>query len=535
MRCWKIAVAVLPLLLVACAEPRPARSACPVEKRCLEYGNQDEPASLDPHRITGSAELRIVGDLFAGLTQPDAADAPIPGMATSWETSQDGLVWRFQLRDALWSDGVPVTADDFVFSLQRALDPAVASQFAPLLYFIVNAQAVNTAELPAAALGVRAIAKHTLEIALTHPVSYLLELAKHPIMMPVPRHVVMQWGDAWSQPAHLVSNGAYRIVSWRLGDRIQVRKNPVFWDAAQVCFDQINYYPTTDSISAERRVQRGELDLNADFQSNRAEYLRRKMPGYIRSSAYLSTTYLSFNLRYPPLRDRRVREALAMAVDNAFITSKLLRAGQTPAWSFVTPGTASYAGSARTYWAQWPFVQRQERARQLLAEAGYGPDRALTIEIKHRNQPDPILYLGAVQADWRAIGVEVTLAQNETQVAYAAYQVGDFQVADVGVTADFNDAASFLHLLNSDSGAQNYGDYRNAAFDDLLSAAAREADVARRAQLLSDAEQIMLDDVAIIPVYFSVSRALVNPSITGWQSNLGARHPARYLCKTGHP
>jgi oligopeptide transport system substrate-binding protein len=522
------------LQLIACTKGDATRSPCPTAGRCLEYGNQDEPASLDPHHVTGSTEVRILGDVFVGLTQSGSDGLPLPGVADRWQTSADGLTWTFHLRAASWSDGTPVTADDFVFAFRRAVDPSTAAELAPLLYILANGQAVNAGSLPATALGVNAPAPDIVELHLSHPAPYLPELATYPIMAPLPRKVLQTWGEAWTDPRHFVSDGPYVVRSWRQGDRVHVVRNPHFWESGALCFDEINYFPTTDSISAERRVQRGELDLNTDYQSNRAPLLRTKMPDYVQTARYLSTTYLVFNTRLPALSDRRVRQALSMSIDNDFIAQKVLLAGQTPAHSLVPPGTANGTASAQTFWASWPLERRRTEARRLLAAAGYNSAHPLSLELKYRNQPDPQLFLPAVQADWRAIGVQATLVQNETQVAYAAYQLGDFQVGDAGVTADFNDPVAFLGDFRSQAAGRNYGGYRRDAFDRLLESADHEPDSGRRATLLSEAEQQLLDDAAIAPVYFSVSRALLNPAIGGWLNNLSARHPARYLCR-GNP
>jgi len=527
---WLASCLLATLALAACAG-KPSRPACPAGQRCLELGNGSEPLTLDPHRSTGTWEDRIIGDLLMGLTQ-DAPDATtIPGMAERWETSPDGLVWTFHLRAAQWSDGVPVTADDFVFSLRRMMSPGVASEYAYLLYFIKNAEPVNENKLPVTALGVRAIDARTLEIRLEHPAPYLPELAKHTTMLPLPRHVVERWGDAWSQPGHFVGNGAYTLQAWRLGDYVRVVKNPRFYDAGKVCFDRIDYLPTTDAISAERRVARGELDINADIQSNRVQLVRRTMPAYVRTHPYLVVSYLAFNIHDPGLAHREARVALAMSIDRDFIAHKLLRGGQVPAVTMVPPYVANYAPAQPPAWAAWPLERRQAAARVLLRRIGYGPGHPLKIEIKHRNSPDPMLVMPAIQADWRAIGVDATLAQNEVQIAYQAYRMRDFQVADAGWVADFDDAMTWLGLERSDTGEQNYGDYRNPAYDALLNAADHEPDVRRRAYDLRRAETLMLDDATIAPTYFGDNRNLVNPAITGWVDNAVDHHRGRWLCR----
>jgi oligopeptide transport system substrate-binding protein len=460
-------------------------------------------------------------------------------MARSWRTSPDGKVWTFNLREAQWSDGAPVTADDFVFSFRRLMDPKTASEYAYLLYFIKNAQPVNEGKLPLTALGVRAVDPLTLEITLDHPAAYLPEILKHQITFPVPKHVIDRWGEAWLQPQHYVSNGPYKLVFWRLGDRIEVVRNPYFYDARSVCVDQVDYYPTADPIAAERRVRRGELDLNTDIQSNRVAYLRGagKMDDYVRVHTFLGVFYLVFNTKSaeaPQLADVRVRRALSMALDRDFITGKLERAGQIPAYAMVPPGVANYQPIALPAWTRWPLAQRQAEARTLLAAAGFGPAHPLKIELKHGNTPEGLLVAPAIQADWRAIGVQTSLAEDDTQILYQDLRVRNFQVSTAYWIADYDDATSFLQLEQSQTGAQNYGDYDNPAFDALLAKADNDPDVKARAGELARAEQIMIDDVAVAPVGFLVNKNLVSPQITGWVDNLTDFHRTRYLCFKGH-
>ncbi|MBC7167808.1 peptide ABC transporter substrate-binding protein [Phenylobacterium sp.] len=527
------ALAAGALALTACAPRAPARPDCPEGEVCLLLGNGSEAATLDPHKATGTWESRILSDAFMGLTQDDPSGKAIPGMAESWEVSDDGLVWTFHLRDAVWSDGAPVTADDFVFSLRRILLPETASEYASLLYFIEGAQALNEGDAAPEALGVRAVDDRTLEIQLVHPAPYLPEVAKHQTMFPVPKHVVEKLGEAWVRPENIVSNGPYVITEWRLGDYIKLVKNPRFFEAETVCVDQVYYYPTTDAASAERRIRRGELDINFDIQSNRIGFLREEIPEYVHTHTYLGVTYLAFNSNVPALQDARVRQALTMTIDRKFITEKLLRGGQQPAYTFVPPGVANYESPEPPEWADWPLERRKEEARRLLAQAGYGPDNPLRLEIKHRNSPDPVLFMPVVQADWKDIGVDLALAQNETQIAYAAYRARDFEVADAAWVADYNDAMSFLYLNQSSTGSQNYGDYKNPAYDELLRKADNEPDPEIRAGYLAQAERIVLHDAPIAPVYFYVNKALVSPKITGWVDNIIDHHRTRYLCVKG--
>jgi oligopeptide transport system substrate-binding protein len=336
------------------------------------------------------------------------------------------------------------------------------------------------------------------------------------------------------QPGRYVSNGPFKLAAWRLGDRITTVKNPYFWDAKNVCLDRVNYYPTPDVVTAERRVARGELDLNTRFQSNRYERLQRTMPGVAHTGVSLATAYLSFNTRdVAAFRDIRVRRALSMSVDREFITGKLLRAGQQPAYSFVPGITANYVKDGpRVAWAGIPFPARQAQAKRLLADAGYTAKRPLRFTITTPNNTDTLLLMEAIQADWRSLGVEVKIEQNEAGVAFAAYRNRAFEIGSMSWYGDFNDPVTFLGLFKSDTGAQNYGDYRNPAYDALLAAADQEPDAARRAAILARAEKLILDDEATIPIYFVVNRNLVSRRLTGWTDNAPNFHRTRWMCRT---
>ena len=528
----------IPLLaalnLMACQEG-PSRPACPAGQVCLEFGNNTEPATLDPQQSNLIDEFQVIGDLNVGLTTDAPDGTPIPALAERWEVSPDGLVWTFHLREARWSDGAPITADDFVFAYRRILAPQTASIYAYLVFLLKNGAQVNAGEVPPQALGARALDPRTLELTLDHPAPYLPEMLKHLSFFPVPRHVVEAKGEAWVRPGNYVSSGPYQLVSWRLGEYIEVTKNPYFWDADKVCVDTVRYYPTPDQVTAERRVAAGELDINTGFQSNRLSRIREAMPGYARTHISLATSYLSFNTRgVAAFRDPRVRKALSAAIDRDFITDKLLRAGQVPAYAFVPPGTANYVATGpQTSFAGQSLEARQALARDLLRQAGYGPERPLEVEIKTGNTPDSTLMMQAIQADWQAVGVRVRLVQNEGQIAFAAYRMRDFQVGAMSWYADYNDPLTFLELLKSDTGAQNYGDYANPAYDALLAAANGEPDLEARARLLAEAEALMLSEDALVPLLFVVNKALVAPRVTGWVDNIANFHRARWLCVAG--
>jgi oligopeptide transport system substrate-binding protein len=529
-RLASIVVVIVALAALAACNRESHRAVCPPGDLCLLYGNGAEPATLDPAKIDGSWEIVIVNQLIIGLTQVGPDGKLRPAMAKSWETSPDGLTWTFHLRDANWSDGVPVTADDYVFGIRRVLDPKTASYSAFLDFPIKNAEKINGGHAPLSSLGVEAPDPHTLVIHLEHPWLLVPQYAAGRAMWPEPRHVVEKWGDAWTKPAHFVGDGPYSLVAWRLGDQVVIRRNPRFWGADVACFNEVSFYATPDAISTERRVRDGELDLSTTVQSNRLAYLRRTgMNDYLHVAPLGGVTYLTFNLHDPALKDVRVRQALSMAIDRDFITHKLLRGGQRPAYSFVPPGLPIYSGGARTYWADWSFDRRQAEARRLLAAAGYAPDHPLHLMIKHRNSPDPTLFMPAIQSDWKQIGVIAELQPNDVQVAYQEYELHDFQVGDAGWQS--NDPIDMLDLARADIGGQNYGYYNNPAYDAELNTAVHALDPQEIARHARTAEQMLLDDAPVAPLYFLASHNLVNPDVTRWIDNPLDAHGAHWLCR----
>jgi oligopeptide transport system substrate-binding protein len=531
------------LALAGCAkhQAKVVRPACPPGKVCIEYGNSVDPTTLDPQMATLVNEATIDRALFEGLYQDDAQGKATLGLATSAETSADGLTWTFHLRPSKWSDGAPLTARDFVFAYRRILAPATASSYAYLLYVLKNGQAINGPHGPSPdTLGVAAPDDHTLVLHLEHPVPYMPQLLKHAAYYPVPEHVVSKWGDAWTRPEHIVSNGAFTVSDFRLGDHVRVEKNPLYYAANDVCVDRIDFLPLSDAVSAERQVRRGEIDINDTIQSGRVKFLRQpdQIPQYVHTHTYLSTSYVIFNTHVPALANRDIRQAIAMTIDRDFITAKLMRAGQVPAYSFVPPGMSGYVPDdqrPKPYWYPMSFAQRQAEARRLLAKAGYGLGHPLKLEMKAANTTDTVLIAQAMQADWATVGIQVKFRQEEGQISFQDFNARDFQIGLASWILDYDDPLTFLALMRSDTGAQNYGDYKSAAYDDLLNQADHEADGARRAQILAKAEKLIVDDAEVATVYYGVNRNLVNPAVTGWQDNFADIHPAKFLCAPATP
>lgn len=504
-------------------------------KKSLDIGNGSEPLSLDPHKASGQWENNIIGNLFMGLTTDDEEAQPIPGMAERWETSEDGLTWTFYLRDATWSDGTPCTAHDFEFALRRILDSATIAEYASILYPILNAETCKKGDLPIDALGVRAIDAKTFEIRLEHPAPYLPGLLKHYTAFPVPRHVVEKHGDAWITPENVVTNGPFTLVKWWSNYMIQLKRNPRFFDAGNVKLEELFFYPTTDDDAAARRVMRGELAWSTSFPGKKADYYEKELPGYVQIHPWMLLNYISLNTRRPPFNDPRVRKALALAVDRDFLCSQIWKAGYSPAYSIVPPGMYNWPSGSKVFFADWPLEQRRAEAVKLLQEAGYGPGKPLKFAFRHRNSRDNPRIAVVVQNDWRSLApwVDVELVGTETAIHYAAMRAADFDAADGGWIADYNDPRNYLYLFETRTGPQNYPAFSDARYDELMHAADNERDATVRAGLMREAEKIALDACPIVCLAFGGSTNLVHPRIEGWKGNLEDTHRARWMSIKG--
>ena len=494
----------------------------------LHLGNGGEPETLDPHRYNLRLEETILNDLFLGLTTFDAEARISPGAAESWQTSEDGLTWTFRLRAGLrWSDGVPLTAHDFVYSFRRLLDPHTAASLAHFMYPLRNAQAVNTGELPVEALGVRAIDDRTLELVLEAPFPFLHERLMYPTAFPLPRHVIERTNDQWVKPGNMVSNGAFVLEDWRPQAFVILRKNTSFHDASAVSLDGVVYYPTADANTAYNRYRAGELHAVGAFPAGELPWVRQNLADQLRMSPLLSIMYLVFNVERRPFDDVRVREALALAIDRDTLTEKVLRTGEIPIGGFVPAMVSDYEPVAAPEHAS-SREARLERARGLLAESGFGTDNPLRVTLRYISGADAKKVHVSIAAMWKPLGVVTRLHHAELKVHFADLRQGNFEVAQAGWFGE-NNPEHYLELLASGTGNVNYGRFHDAAFDELMHEAGQLADRSRRMAVLREAEVRALPLYPVIPLYSVMIRNLVDPRITGWKENSRNVHPARFL------
>lgn len=505
-------------------------SASALQAAELHVGNAGEPDTLDPHHASGTWENRVIGDMFMGLTTEAADGTVIPGAAESWTVSDDGTVYTFTLRDHTWSDGTPVTTDDFVFALRRILDPETAAEYASILYTIKNAQALNEGTMEGMEnLAVRAVDAKTLEITLENPAPYFIEQLTHFTAFPVPQHKLEELGEDWVKPANIVSNGAYTVVEWVPNTHVKSVKNETFYDADNVAIDTVYFYPAEERNAALKQFRAGELDVQYDFASDQIDWLTENLPDETRISPYLGVYYYSINTRNAPFDNPALRQALSLAIDRKAITEKVLRTGELPAYSFVPPGTGNYGDPAYVDWMEMPYEERVAKAKELMAEAGFGPDNPLQLQLRYNTSENHKKIAIAIAAMWKQLGIETELFNAEVKVHYNDVQEGDFEVARAGWIADYNDPQNFLYLMDSSTGVLNYAGYANAEYDRLMQEAAATADLDARADLLRQAEAIAMDEQPNIPIYYYVSKNMVGQQVKGWVDNTKDIHRTRFL------
>ena len=495
-------------------------------------GNGAEPGTLDPTQFQTEIEQNIMEDLFIGLTTSDPAAKPIPGMATSWTTSDDGLVWTFKLREAQWSDGTPVTADDFVFAWRRLVDPKSAAPYAYFLDAVKNSKTITSGKLPPSALGIAAPDPHTFVISLEHPAPYLVEMLTHMSLYPLPRHVVEAKGKSWAQAANYVCNGPFRLTEWVPNDHVTLVKNPRFYDAENVKLETVIFYPTDDYAAALKLMRAGGIDSQTRIPPEQIDWIRANMPEVLTPIPQLTTEFISVNLKRKPFDDIRVRAALNMAVNREAITDKIRRVGDTPAYSIVPPGVVNFPGGNVLDFKSLPPGQRLEKARSLMREAGYGPNNRLRTTFMIRSTAAGIYRAcaAAVQQMYAEIYVDISILPTD----FAIFEnlitppLCDYDICECAWSGDFNDAESYLTLFQT-GGGNNWSQYSDPAFDAMLADEQKEVGIQARGALLAKAEAKLLKDHAIIPLFFWACPDMVRPYVKGWVPNAINYHCSRWL------
>jgi ABC-type oligopeptide transport system substrate-binding subunit len=497
----------------------------------LHRGLPADPESVDPHKARSTQAGDILRDIGEGLLGYSPTGELVPGAAESWEVSDEGLTYTFRIRDsARWSNGDPVRAMDFVFSLRRLVDPATAAFYASSIAVVANAEAIIAGDLPPAELGVEAVDDRTLVIRLTQPTPYLLSLLTFPSTFPVHAGSIAMHGEEFTRPGNLLSNGAYKLDAWTPGSALVLSRNEHYWNNAATAIDEVQHHVLTQGVTELNRYRAGEMHITSTVPPDNFAQVREEYGDQLRVAPYLGIYYYGFNLSKPPFKDNPgLREALSMAIDRDVLVEKITGRGEAPAYSWVPPGVDNYE-PRRLAFADMSQDERNARARRLIAEAGYGPDNPLRIELRYNTSDEHRRIALAVQAMWReALGVETTLINEEFQVLLANMREAEVtQVFRSSWIGDYNDAHTFLSIVESDN-ASNLPRYANEEYDAVMDQAARQLNPQWRRVHLEEAERVFLADHAVIPLYFFVSKHLVSPEVQGWGDNVLDYHYSRHL------
>lgn len=480
----------------------------------LVRNNGSEPETLDPALAESVGANNLTRDLFEGLTANDSNGKTVPGVAESWK-QLDATTWVFKLRkDAKWSNGDLVTADDFVFAIRRFVDPKTASTYAATYgIFLLNGAAIVKGSMPPTAIGVKAIDKQTLEVKTPFPVTFLPQVMSNNNLGPVHKASLEKFGKDWTKPGNLVSNGAFTLKDWQVNNRIVVEKNPQYWDAAHVQLAKVTYLPIEDGNADVKMFESGENDWVYQLPPGTYEKYKTQYPNDIRNAPMIGLRYYSYHTQSPAFKDVRVRKALSMVIDRDILAKRVTADGQLPAYSVIVKGTNG-ADVTPYEWASWPMEKRVLEAKNLLQQAGVKPGTKFVFSYNTSEYHKKMAVFAA--SEWKTkLGLDIETESMEFKVLLKKRHDGEFQMARNGWVADYNDATTFLTLVRCDSD-QNNNFNCNRQAEDLINQGSQSTDPAKRKALLTQASKMIMDDYPIIPLLqYSVPR-LVKSYVGGY-------------------
>jgi len=501
----------------------------------LIVGNSNEPKGLDPHLVSGVLESNIIRALFEGLCveDPSKDGKALPGVARSWSHNEDFTEWEFDLNpEARWSDGVPVTAHDFAFAYERLLspDPNWPAKYAEMLYFIHNAQEYHNEEIQDfAEVGVFVVNDFSLKLKLRGPIPFLPEITKHYTWYPVPKHVILKHGEMntafsspWTKQGNIVSNGAFQLKEWTTNHRIELERNPYYWDHETVSLNGIRYLPISNYYTETRMFGDDQLHLTYTIPSELIPFAKKKYPEMLRQEPYVGVRFLRTNTKRPPFDNPKVRRAFAIAINQEAICEKILQGGQKPA-SGITPPFGEYVP---------PKVISFDaaKAKQLLAESGYDNTSSFPdITILTTNSDSGRREAEALQAMWKThLGINVRIIQREWTTYLQKQYDADFDIAAGGWIGDYLDPTTFLEMWITNGGNNNTG-WGSQSYEDLLRQAENTADIPKRMSILAEAETVLLEDTPVLPIYWYTTNYLIRPEVKNWHPLLLNSHPFKFV------
>ena len=505
-----------------------------LEKQIYHHGNGSEPQGIDPHIVTGVPEHHILISLCEGLTipnpNPDDMNGYMAGTAESWSISEDGKEYIFNINEnARWSNGDPVTANDFVWSWQRILTASLGSQYPDMLYYLVGAYEYhNGLTDDFSEVGVKAIDQKTLKVNLKNPTPFFLGLLSHYSTWPVHKETVLKYGDIddrngeWTRPGNFVCNGPFQLKSWELNNKIVVEKNPYYYDASIVKLNEIHYYPVSNVMTEDRMFRAGQLHLTSTLPSQKCPIYIEENPN-LRIDPYMGTYFYRINTNHEALKDVRVRKALAYSIDRELLVNKVTKCGQIPAYSFTPPGSNGYEPKT-----QIPFDP--ELAKSLLEDAGYSDENPFPkLEILFNTNEDHRKIALAIQQMWQVnLGIEIELVNQDWKVYLNREMIGDFQISRAGWIGDYEDPNTFLDLMRPNRGNNKTG-WENKEYDELVEKANTINNQSERYEMLYKAEEILIDNMPIIPLYTYVRSYQLSPDVKGFNPHILDHHHPKFI------
>ncbi|MEZ8928832.1 MULTISPECIES: ABC transporter substrate-binding protein [unclassified Vibrio] len=512
-----LAVAATSTLSIAAEVPAGTELAKVQE---LVRGNGTEVATIDPHKSQGVPESHVIRDLLEGLVNQDGEGNTIPGVAESWETT-DNKTFTFHLRkDAKWSNGDPVTAEDFVYSWQRAVDPATASPYAWYMEYtkMVNAKDIVAGKKDKSELGVKAVDANTLVIELETAVPYFVMMMGHTTVKPVHKATVEKYGDQWTKPDHFVGNGAFAVDKWVVNERLVLKRNDQYWNNDKTVLNKVTFLPIENQVAEMNRFLSGEIDFTNELPVEHFKRLKKEHAEDVSVAGNLCTYYYIFNTKKAPFDDVRVRKAISYAIDRNIVTGAILAQGQKPAY-FLTPEITAGFNPELPAYGKMSQKERNAEAARLLEEAGYGKDNPLNFNLLYNTSENHKKIAVALGSMWKkTLGLKVTLENQEWKTYLSSKDSGDFEVARAGWCGDYNEASSFLTLMKSNNTTGGVH-YDSAEYDQIIDKALNSTSAEEREALYLEAEALMAKDMPIAPIYQYVKSRLLNPHVGGFPTN----------------
>tara|TARA_B110000483_G_scaffold113503_1_gene137872 strand:- start:2609 stop:4270 length:1662 start_codon:yes stop_codon:yes gene_type:complete len=490
----------------------------------LHWGNGTDPQELDPHIVTGIPEHHILNALLEGLVAKDTKTLePIPAVAKEWSISKDKKTYTFKIREsALWSNGDPLTAHDFVWSWWRALQPKLGNQYAYMLFPIENSENYAKGKISDFSLvGVKALDDQTLQVKLSNPTPYFLQLLDHYSMYPLHKATIEKFGKAhergtlWTRPGNFIGNGPFILKEWRLFKSIDVIKNPIYWDAKKVKLNGIRFHPIENVTTEERMFRLGQLHKTSSIPIDKVKTYKKNKPALLKIYPYLGNYFYRFNTAVAHLSDKRVRRALAMSINRKELTERVTKGDESPAYTFTPPGTLGY-------FARNGFGFNPSLAKNLMSEAGYPAGKGFPVtELLYNTSEGHRKIAVAIQQMWKKhLGINIVLVNQDWKVYLDSVNTGNYAIARAGWIGDYIDPNTFLDMWVTDGGNNRTG-WSNRHYDDLISKQAPiSSSKSERYKIMAEAEQILLNNMPIIPIYIYNSKSLVHPSVKGLEPNI---------------